>query len=235
MCGEKQDKAFCDLQWCLTHAPVLALLDLDAPYEVVCDACGYGLGVVLLQNEKPIAFHTYKLNDAEQRYPVGEQELLAVITALRQWRCYLEGAKGGVTIVTDHKPNTYLDSKPAIQLSSRQVRWEEFLSRFHFERKNRKGVHTLLTPLVETLLCTLCTLCKGAWSCRLVGGPRSIVMLDSLCLHAISVKEASPPMKSLLVCCNHCLYLSFVGKVCLWISVLNSLRLKQAILQFWCL
>ena len=85
-----------------------------------------------MQNQLPIAFHSYKLSDAERRYPVGEQELLAVITALRQWQCYLEGAEGGVTVVTDHKLNTYLDSKPAVQLSSRQVRWHEFLSRSHF-------------------------------------------------------------------------------------------------------
>jgi len=110
--GKKQDKAFCKLLWCLTNAPVLALPDPDAPYEVLCDACRYGLGAVLLQNQKPIAYHSYKLKEAELRYPVGEQELLAVITALKQWRCYLEGAKGGVTVVTDHKPNTYLDSKP---------------------------------------------------------------------------------------------------------------------------
>ena len=85
-----------------------------------------------MQNQLPIAFHSYKLSNAEHRYPVGEQELLAVITALWQRRCYLEGAEGGVTVVTDHKPNTYLDSKPAVQLSSRQVRLQEFLSRFHF-------------------------------------------------------------------------------------------------------
>ena len=85
-----------------------------------------------MQNQLPIAFYSYKLSNVERRYPVGGQELVAVITALRQWRCYLEGAEGGVTVATDHKPNTYLDSKPAAQLSSRHVRWQEFLSRFHF-------------------------------------------------------------------------------------------------------
>ena len=57
--------AFCNLQCCLTHALVLALPDLDAPYEVVCDACGCGLRAVILQNEQPVAFHSYKLNDAD--------------------------------------------------------------------------------------------------------------------------------------------------------------------------
>jgi hypothetical protein len=114
--GEKQQKAFTQLPWCLTDAPVLALLNPAAPYEVVCDASGIGCGAVLMQNKTPTAFHSDKLSNTERRYPVGEQELSAVITALRQWRCYLEGAEGGVTVVTDHKPNTYLDSKPAVQL-----------------------------------------------------------------------------------------------------------------------
>ena len=121
--------------------------EVGEPYEVVCDASGFGLGAVLLQNQRPIAFHSYKLCDAEQRYPVGEQELLAVISALKQWRCYLEGATGGVTVVTDHKPNTFLDSKPAVQLSSRQVRWQHFLSRFDFQWEYRKGCHTLADPI----------------------------------------------------------------------------------------
>jgi hypothetical protein len=42
---------------------------------------------------RPIAFHSAKLSGAERNYPVGEQELLAVISALKKWRCYLEGAK----------------------------------------------------------------------------------------------------------------------------------------------
>ena len=55
VCGEKQDEAFGKMQWFLTNVAMLALPDPDAPYKVVCDACGYGLGAVLLQNQKPIA------------------------------------------------------------------------------------------------------------------------------------------------------------------------------------
>ena len=102
---------------------------------------------MLLQNQGPIAFHSYKLIEAEQRYPVGEQELLAVITALKQWRCCLEGATGGVTVVTDHKPNTFPDSKPAVPLSSRQVHWQQFLSRFDIEWEYRKGCHKVADPI----------------------------------------------------------------------------------------
>ena len=70
-----------------------------------------------------------------------------MVSALKQWRCYLEGATGGVTVVTDHKPNTFLDSKPAVQLSSRQVRWQQLLSPFDFEWEYRKGCHNTADPI----------------------------------------------------------------------------------------
>lgn len=139
--------AFDDLKECLCKAPVLALPDFLAPYEVVCDASGFGCGAVLLQSQKPVAFHSYKLSDAERRYPAGEQEFLAVIMALKQWQCYLEGAHGGVTVVTDHKPNTFLDTKPAVQLSSRQVHWQQSLSRFDFHWEYRKGCCNVADPV----------------------------------------------------------------------------------------
>ena len=77
--------AFDGLQLVLSSAPVLALPDVDARYEVVCDASGFGCGAVLLQHQKPVAFYSYKLNGAERRYAAGEQELLSVVMALKQW------------------------------------------------------------------------------------------------------------------------------------------------------
>ncbi len=76
-----------------------------------------------MQNQTPIAFQSFKLCNAESQNSVAEQELLAAIMALRQRRCYLEGAEGGVTVVTNHKPNTYLDSKPTVQLSCHLIAW----------------------------------------------------------------------------------------------------------------
>ena len=53
----------------------------------------------------------------------GRAELLAAIMALRWWQYYLEGASGGVAVVTNHKPNTCLDRKPAVQLSCHLIAW----------------------------------------------------------------------------------------------------------------
>ena len=65
---------------------------------------------------------------AERNYLAGEQELLGVVFALVQWRCYLEGVH--FTVVTDNQPNTFLQSMSP--LSRRQARWNDFLQRFDF-------------------------------------------------------------------------------------------------------
>ena len=138
--------AFNELKRCLSSAPVLALPNTAAPYQVICDASGFGCGAVLMQDMKPIAYYSYRLNKHERNYSTGEQELLAVVKALEKWRCYLEGAVG-VTVITDHKPNTFLSSKSAVQLSRRQVRWQEFLSRFDFSWEYCKGRTNVADPL----------------------------------------------------------------------------------------
>ena len=122
---------------------MLALPDLDRPFEVICDACGVGVGAVLLQGGRPVAFDGKRLSPAEQNYSIGEQELLAVIHALELWRCYLDGAE--FTVVTDHSPNTFFSSKAV--LSPRQTRWSERLSRFQFTWEYRPGRVNVADPL----------------------------------------------------------------------------------------
>ena len=102
-----------------------------------------------------MAYKSRKMLPAERNYPGGEQELLAVIHALTSiyiyqymstvWRCYLEGVK--CTVVTDHSPNTFLQSKAPEKLSRRQVRWVQFLQRFGMEWVFRPGRNNVADPL----------------------------------------------------------------------------------------
>ena len=111
--NSEAQNAFEHLKHCLTSAPVLALADVNLPFDVICDASGFGCGAVLQQGGRAVAYYSYRMNKHECNYSTGEQELLAVIKALNHWRYYLEGAMK-VTIITDHKPNTFLSSKPAV-------------------------------------------------------------------------------------------------------------------------
>ena len=139
--------AFQALKEALVCAPVLALPDFSEPFkifEVICDASGFGIGAVLMQKGRPIAFEGRKMKDAETRYTVGEQELLAVHHALQTWQCYLEG-NCPVIVVTDHAPNTWLETQPT--LSRRQARWSEFLQRFKLQWQYRPGRQNVADPI----------------------------------------------------------------------------------------
>ena len=74
---------------------------------------------------------------AETRYETHDQELLAIVEAFKTWRHYLEGCKFEVLVLTDHNNlRRFMDTK---SLSSRQVRWAQELSRYHFQIDYRQG------------------------------------------------------------------------------------------------
>jgi hypothetical protein len=128
----------------LIEAPLLCTPNESLPYEVVTDLSDLGLGRVLLQEGHPVAFESRKLNDAQLNYQTTEKEMLAVVHAMRVWRCYLEGIE--FTVYTDHVSNTFFQTQP--NLSRRQARWSEFSQRFGaFEWKYRKGTKNVADAL----------------------------------------------------------------------------------------
>jgi hypothetical protein len=134
-----QNKAFQELKTAVSEAPVLIIPDPTLPYTVVSDASGFAVGAALCQDHgkglQPCAYLSRTMNTAERNYPVHEQELLAIVTALREWRHYLLGNK--FTIYTDHRSLKYISTQPS--LSPRQTRWSEFLQQFDFEIVYRPG------------------------------------------------------------------------------------------------
>ena len=137
--------AFQEIKERMTTSPVLALPDMELPFEVVTDACQTGVGAVLLQKGKPVAFAGRLLTPPETRYSTTDQELLAVMYAVTTWRCYLQGAKHDFLLVTDHHPNTYFSTQPS--LSRRQARWSEKLQDYNFQWEYRPGRHNIADPV----------------------------------------------------------------------------------------
>jgi hypothetical protein len=125
--GKEQDEALAALKDALIQAPILSLPDLRKPFQVICDASDFGVGAVLLQEGRVIAYYSKKLNSAERNYSATERELLAVVYALTEWRCYVMGKQ--VTVTTDHKCNTFLQQQAG--LSPRRARWAEKLQEFN--------------------------------------------------------------------------------------------------------
>jgi len=133
--GKKQEAAFQLLKQKLCSAPILALPKGIENFVVYCDASHKGLGAVLMQNEKVIAYASRQLKVHEKNYTTHDLELGAVVFALKIWRHYLYGTK--CTVFTDHKSLQYvLDQK---ELNMRQRRWLELLSDYDCEIKYHPG------------------------------------------------------------------------------------------------
>ncbi|KAJ9535815.1 hypothetical protein OSB04_un001026 [Centaurea solstitialis] len=133
--GEKQEEAFQTLKQKLCNAPILALPEGTDNFVVYCDASHQGLGCVLMQNKKVIAYASRQLKVHEKNYTTHDLEIGAVVFALKIWRHYLYGTK--CTIFTDHKSLQHiLDQK---MLNLRQRRWVELLSDYDCEIKYNPG------------------------------------------------------------------------------------------------
>jgi len=117
------DESFQELKRRLTTAPVLILPSGIEGFVVYSDASRKGLGCVLMQHGKVVAYASRQLKTHEVNYPVHDLELAAVVFALRVWRHYLYGSR--VQIFTDHKSLKYLMSQK--ELNMRQWRWVELI------------------------------------------------------------------------------------------------------------
>jgi hypothetical protein len=129
------NEAFEQLKVLLTTAPVLAQPDIEKPFDVYCDASGSGLGCVLMQEGRVIAYVSRQLRRHEEHYPTHDLELAVVVHALKIWRHYLLG--NICHIYTDHKSLKYIFTQS--ELNMRQRRWLELIKDYELEIHYHSG------------------------------------------------------------------------------------------------
>ncbi|GJV48760.1 putative reverse transcriptase domain-containing protein [Tanacetum coccineum] len=139
--GENEEAAFQLIKQKLCSAPIFALPKGSENFIVYCDASHKGLGAMLMQNEKVIAYASRQLKIHKKNYTTYDLELGAVVFALKMWRHYLYGTR--CTVFTDHKSLQHiLDQK---ELNIRQRRWLELLSDYDYDIRYHPGKANVVT------------------------------------------------------------------------------------------
>jgi hypothetical protein len=152
--SEECDKTFHTLREHLTSAPVLTQPDMSKAFEVFCDASGTGLGCVLMQENRVVAYASLALRPHEKNYPTHDLELAAVVHALKLWRYYLMGNR--CNIYTDHKSLKYIFTLS--DLNMRQRRWLELIKDYDLEVHYHPGKANVVADALSRKHCNYVTL-----------------------------------------------------------------------------
>jgi hypothetical protein len=152
---ETCEESFQELKRRLVSAPVLAVPISGIGFTVFCDASKIGLGCVLMQNDKVIAYASRQLKSHEKNYPTHDLELGAVIFALKIWRHYLYGEH--CEIYTDHKSLKYIFTQK--ELNMRQRRWLELLKDYDVNINYHPGkANSVADALSRKAVCNVASL-----------------------------------------------------------------------------
>ena len=144
--NETHQKAFDDVKRIIARDVILAYPDYSEEFEIYTDASTRQLGAVITQKNRPIAFFSRKLSDAQTRYSVTELELLAITETLKEFKGMLWGQK--LKVYTDHKNLT----RDALGLTCDRVyRWRVLLEEYAPEIVYIKGIHNTVADAISRL------------------------------------------------------------------------------------
>jgi hypothetical protein len=143
--GAAQDQAFHTRFDKLTHAPLLQLLDIGNTFEFECDASGIGIGGVLLQEGKPMAYFSEKLSGPSLNYSTYDKELYALVHILETLKHYLWPKE--FVIHSDHECLKHIRAQA--KLNKHHVNWVEFIETFLYIIKHKKGKDNVIADVLS--------------------------------------------------------------------------------------
>ena len=138
----------------MTNASLLALPNFAKTFEIECDASGVGIGAVLMQEGRPIAYFSEKLSGAALKYPTYDKELYALVRTLETWQHYLWPKE--FVIHTDHESLKHL--KGQHKLNRRHARWVEFIETFPYVIRYKQGKDNIVADALSRRYMLISTL-----------------------------------------------------------------------------
>ncbi|CAG5130268.1 unnamed protein product, partial [Candidula unifasciata] len=134
-----------------SKSPILKLPDLEKPFILQCNASGYSISCILLQEHEnillPVLYSSRKLSEAEKRYTTVELEALSLVVGVTKFAKYLLGRK--FIVQTDNKPLTVF--KEGTPKNHRIYRWSLLLQNYSFELVHISGINNALADILSRL------------------------------------------------------------------------------------
>jgi hypothetical protein len=140
-------EAFKQLKQLMSTSPVLKYYSQQEPIVISCDASQSGLGCVLFQDNRPVAYGSKALTTAEYAYAQIEKELLAIVFAFKKFHTYVYG-RNDITVETDHLPLVRIFQKPLHQVPLRLQKMRMRLQGYDFKLVAKRGTEI---PVADAL------------------------------------------------------------------------------------
>lgn len=148
---EKCRNAFETLKKALTAPPVLIHPNYEHTFIITCDSSDHSVGSVLSQGQvpydKPVQYFSRSLTEVQQRYSTTEKEMLSIILALENFKCFIFNKH--FIIYTDHRPITSLLGGK--NLNQRLYRWKLYMSQYDFEIIYKKGTTNVVADFLSRI------------------------------------------------------------------------------------
>ncbi len=141
---DELERCFNEVKKVISEQTLLVYPNHNEVFEVYCDASDFALGCAILQNGMPVAYYSKRLTGPQTRYSTIEKELLAIVSALTEYRTMLYGAK--IRIYTDHRNLTFNNLS-----NQRVLRWRLFLEQFNAEWYYLEGKLNILADAFSHL------------------------------------------------------------------------------------
>jgi hypothetical protein len=143
--GAAQEHSFNTLIDKLTHAPLLQLPDFSKTFELECHASGIGIGGVLLQEGKLIAYFSEKLRGPSLNYSTFEKELYALVRVLETWQHYLWTKE--FVIHSNHESLKHIRGQT--KLNKHHAKWVKFIETFPYIIKHKKEKENVIADALS--------------------------------------------------------------------------------------